>query len=679
MTFFLANPLFAWLLPLASLPVLFHLFFKLKKRPRIFPTLMFFDQIDPKLSARRQIRHWLVLLLRTLFIFFLLLALARPTGLVGGLGGGGNISVVLLLDNSGSMSGPPLKTALEAARTLAGNLRAADTVGIVTLVEDPTVALPDGLDSDKTTIKTALERIQPTEASGHPAAALQRAFALLETSDATRHEIHIFTDAQQTEWGQPLTALRPPRAGTTLTVHRFPNPLTTAGNAALTRLEWPARRLLAGRIIPLRVTAANPTDREVGVRLHWADDADNRGAVELALPARSEKIVTLLLPATTAGRHWAQVWLEGDGFEADNRAGATFVCAERSPVLFLGAPADFGFLPLAVSPTADGALSGLLPAFGTLADVADKKPLLVVASWDQANALREHLESGGNVLLTPGASSTLPDWLQVAADPLESPPKGAPVLLHRFDAAVFNDLRDDKGEVSLRGVRALRFHPLRPHDESASVFGLDDGRSLFLERRHGDGVLFVSGIGFDATWSTLPLKAGFLAIAQNMALAQADPPEPVQLAGHRPAAGNPGEALTVRSLAGSPLQWAGDAAQPPVIPRAGIYQWQTGNQTRYLGLRSADAEGRPKFIGGGDLPALAGLNYTVRDFSGLEAFGQQTTQMRRGLDLFLPLLLLALVMWALEAWAANPLPRRPVSPAGVAPISAAAEPLAEAR
>ena len=76
MTFLLANPLFIWLLPAAGLPILFHLFFKLKKRPRVFPTLMFFEQIDPQLSARRQIRHWLVLLLRTLFLLFLLLALA---------------------------------------------------------------------------------------------------------------------------------------------------------------------------------------------------------------------------------------------------------------------------------------------------------------------------------------------------------------------------------------------------------------------------------------------------------------------------------------------------------------------------------------------------------------------------------------------------------------------------
>jgi hypothetical protein len=660
MTWLLVNPLFAWLLPLASVPVLFHLFFKLKKRPRVFPTLMFFDQIDPKLSARRQIRQWLVLLLRTLFLFFLLLALARPMWLLGG--GGGRVAVVLVVDNSGSMSGPLLKTATEAARSLAGNLEANDTVGVVTLVDDPTVALPAGLDSDKAVIKTALERIVTTEASGQPVAALQRAFALLEASDATRFEVHIFTDAQETEWGRAAGELRPPRAGTTLTLHRLANPLAAAANLSVTSVEVPAKRLLAGRALALQVTVANPGATDAGARLNWTDDADNKGTLELAVPARAEKTVPVLLPPASAGRHWVQLWLEGDGFEADNKAGVSFACAERSPVLFLGLPGDFGFLPLALSPAAEGALSGLVPVFGTADDIARKKPLLVVAPWDRADDVRNYLEQGGNVLLTPGP--TVPEWLELTADPLETPPQGAPVLLYRFNAAVLADLLDDKGQVSFRGVKAWRFHPLRPRDEQAGVFGLDDGRALFLERRLGAGMLFVSGTGFDATWSTLPLKSGFLAIAQSMALAQAEKPEPLLVAGHKPLAGQANVPLMVRSLAGSPLQWAGDASQPPVIPRAGIYEIQTESATRYLGVRSASAEGVAQFIGTGTVPALAGLNYTVRDFTDLATFLRQTIQIRRGLDLFLPLLLLAMVMLALEAWAANPLPRKaPAAPA----------------
>ena len=38
----LLAPLFAWLLPLALLPVIFHLFFRIRKQPRPFPSLLSF-------------------------------------------------------------------------------------------------------------------------------------------------------------------------------------------------------------------------------------------------------------------------------------------------------------------------------------------------------------------------------------------------------------------------------------------------------------------------------------------------------------------------------------------------------------------------------------------------------------------------------------------------------------
>ena len=82
MNFTLVHSFFAWLLPLASLPIIFHLFYRIKKRPRPFSTLMFFHRIDPRLSARRKIMEWIVLALRTLLILFLLMALGAPCPMV---------------------------------------------------------------------------------------------------------------------------------------------------------------------------------------------------------------------------------------------------------------------------------------------------------------------------------------------------------------------------------------------------------------------------------------------------------------------------------------------------------------------------------------------------------------------------------------------------------------------
>ena len=96
-------PIFLYILPLAGLPVIFHLIMKQKKRTVVFSTLMFFHRTDPKLNSHRKIRQWLLLMMRILLIALMLLALSRPE-FVTLMGLGGKISVVAIVDNSASMS-----------------------------------------------------------------------------------------------------------------------------------------------------------------------------------------------------------------------------------------------------------------------------------------------------------------------------------------------------------------------------------------------------------------------------------------------------------------------------------------------------------------------------------------------------------------------------------------------
>ncbi|MFC1637156.1 VWA domain-containing protein, partial [Planctomycetota bacterium] len=120
-------PIFLTLLPTAGLPVLFHLFLKQKKRQILFPTLMFFYRTDPRLNSRRKIHQWLLLLMRVLLIAFILLALSRPS-FQSTAPLGGTISVVAIVDNSGSMSETvgddktKLELAVEGTRKLISSL-----------------------------------------------------------------------------------------------------------------------------------------------------------------------------------------------------------------------------------------------------------------------------------------------------------------------------------------------------------------------------------------------------------------------------------------------------------------------------------------------------------------------------------------------------------------------------
>jgi len=674
------NPLFLSLLPLAALPVLFHLFFRLKKSPRVFPTLMFFHRIDPQLNARRRLREWLILLLRTLLILFVLLALARPVWF--GLGKEGSVAVALVIDNSGSMSGPGpdgrsrLREAVDAARGLVGQLRDRDSAGIVLLVNDPVVPPPGGLTPDKAVLRNALDRIGETEASGSVAAALERAVALFDGSPATHFEIHILSDLQREKWRQPPVKLRPPRAGTSLVVHQISAPNPPKSNVGITDVRVPAKIILAGRRLPFEVQLASTTDGESHVHLNWLADAGGGGGEEVSVPANGEKTVSLTLDPQNAGFRWVSLQLEGDDFEADNRAFAGFNCEEKKSVVFAGAPADFGQLPLAVSPGGEGKMSGLIPSFVEAANFADTPVAggFAVLTWDSFATdaaarwagLKRWLDAGGGALIVPataggGYFGSPPDWVASPPGFGQSVSNGLALTVLDRTHPIFNDLREANGGVALRNVKVFRFCPLAAATNAAPLLGLEDGRALLTEQKIGRGRLFACGLAFDSAWSTLTLKPAFLALAQNLVLtpgggaANVTPlvaGEPLRL----PLTADP--VVEVQSLGGGPLDWKGKLSQLTTLPRAGVYAVRSETETSYVTVRSADKEGRQQFITDRSLPALGALAYAVKPFNGGDSLVSEFKRLEKSLDLSPLLLLLALLALAAEGWLANPVPQK---------------------
>jgi len=696
------NPFFLSLLPLAALPVLFHLFFRLKKSPRAFSTLMFFHRIDPQLNARRRLREWLILLLRTLLILFLLLALARPVWL--GIGKQGSVAVALVIDNSGSMSGmggdgrTKLAEAVDAARGIVGQLHDRDSAGIVLLVDDPVVPLLPGMSSDKSALRNALDHIGETEASGSVAAAMERAGNLFNGSTATHFEIHVLSDLQQEKWNQPPVNLQPPRAGTSLVVHDMPSPNAPKSNVSITGVKVPAKIILSGRRLPLEVHFASTTATEGRVRLNWLTDAGNGHSDEVIVPPHAEKTVNLTLEPQNSGFRWVSLRIEGDDFDADNRAFTGFNCQEKKSVVFAGKPGDFGQLPLAISPGGEGKLSGLIPSFVDAANFADDQNAgsFAALTWNSFGAeaavrwavLKRFLEAGGSALLLPATGAPAqfgppPDWLASVPGTLQSVSNGLALTVLDKTHAMFNEIRDESGGVGLHNVKVFQFCPLRsspvmgvgnadrnvraPSPKVMPVLGLEDGRALFTEQKVGRGRLFASGFAFDSAWSTLTLKPAFIAMAQNLVLAQtgAETNLIALTAGEPLRIPLPADtAVQVQSLGGSPLDWKGKLSQLATLPRSGVYAVRSDKDTSYVAVRSSDKEGRQQFVANGALPALGKLAYTVKDFSGGDALVSEFKRLEKSLDLSPWLLLLALLALAAEGWLANPLPLKARAAAG---------------
>ena len=101
------NPLIWWGLPLVLLPVLIHLFNRLRHRKLPWAAMMFLRMANRKSTRYAKVRQWLVLLFRVLAVLMLLFVLSRPHagGLPGWMFSNKPDVVVIILDRSPSMDG----------------------------------------------------------------------------------------------------------------------------------------------------------------------------------------------------------------------------------------------------------------------------------------------------------------------------------------------------------------------------------------------------------------------------------------------------------------------------------------------------------------------------------------------------------------------------------------------
>lgn len=673
------NPLFLWLLPLAALPVVFHLFLRVRKRTRPFSTLMFFERADPRLSARKKLREWLALVLRVLCILLLLSALARPV--VRGWGGGGDVNAVLLVDNSASMSGrgvadrTKLEHALDAASAFASGLRANDAASVVLLVADPGVPLPEGPVSEPEALRTVVDRIGETEAEGAPARALRDALDRVEAGSAARRELHIFSDFQHNEWGRVPSgeALRSSMAA--VLAHRIGSVPLGSGNLSVADISLPERRIVAGRPTAGTVAVRNPTREDGGGRLNTGDDTDARSSRALQVPPGETRFVPVRLEPLAAGLHWLHVWIEDDGFSADNQAYTAYVASERETVLLVGAPEDFALLPAALSPAGDGALSGLRPVFRAPVELdaalRQEQPVMVVSTWRGVESgaateplLKAYVEEGGVLLLLPamagGFTGAAAEWTGGRLAPAVTPGAGESVTFYEQEEDVWRDLKDPKGEIILRRVRVFRGHPVALSAGARPLALLPDGRPILTERRLGGGVVFGCGVALDAGWSNLPLRSGVLALVQGLALLRPPPMGDVISLAAGEALSGPrfdSEALRVKALAGATLEWQGHGADFGVFARAGVYSVESGEDRFHVAVRAAAGEGRDRYVPGETIPALGGLEHRVLAYRDAESLTRTIARLRSGVDLFLPLLLLSLAAALGEGWIVNPVAR----------------------
>jgi hypothetical protein len=672
-----------------------------RQRKRIlFSTKLFFHRVSPRLTIHRKLREAMLLAARMLLITLLLLALARLTltGIGNILGLGGNQAAIVIIDNSASMAGSvkeakglKFKTAIEGARTLLANMEEGAKAGIVMLVPDPGAGQQGSMTTKRQLLLDYLDKLRGTEATGDPVRSLLRAMSLLkEAAPSGGGSIHVFTDLQESEWkSQRMTAMTV-RENVRVFFHRIPTAPAKLPNVCLTSARISSRRILPRQPYFVEVLLRNDGDRDVEITV-------NRNDSEHAIPdgkkvtidAGSKKRVRLGFRSQAPGHHWTRVWIEGDGFKGDNRALVSYICEPKGSIYLVGdeKAGEFGLLPLAFSPHGDGRYTSLVPSFCTLEQlqgrIEQKKPMLVVLKWSDARSLddkndallKKYTEEGGHLFVLPAVAGGAPSgdppaWLGAATGNLAVLKEAAPLQVPNDMSEFWSDLRGPGGRVRFGGTFVKRCYPLSLKTDSGydPLLSAGNERVVMAIRKLGRGQVTVSGIAFAgrrtgvAEWSTIPRKKAFPVMVQPIALGAVSSlaSESVSLvAGNAPRAlSGTEDQLNITTLVGDQVDWSGSRDQVPILVRGGAYVVRMGQREMCLSVIPSDAEGSEAFIKGSKVTAMGEIPHEVRDLSDGENFRDELESSVAGMELYLPLLLLAVAALIVEGLLGSPSPRR---------------------
>ncbi len=466
------------LVALAAIPVVIHILSRLRLKRAEFPSLLLLTTAKRERFSWVRLKELLLLIFRTLALLGLLLALARPyvRHRLPGLGRANDL--IVIIDDSYSMSKPSQwQRALAVARELLNSLGPGRRAALLVASQ----SAPSGYSplSTPNSLLTVLDSLKPSYSAATLESALKRAVEMARPAHA---EVAVVTDLQAR--AMPSNWQPPADVPVVLVSVAAPN----GDNAGVTRLYTAGRFPVAGQATRIKADFVNygphPATRTAVLKLD-----DHREEQVVAIKPHSSATVTFETALSDSGYHVADVELRSDSLEPDNTRWLAFYQPQRLSVLILESPA--------------------VPA-RYLADAlgADSSSIFSLTTIPATEFGRYDLRRYATVVITDAAALSRPDWtrlgfyLQSGGSALimfGNPPFDSSLLAGRirflgssrpagFVSVASMDTAHPVLEIlSTADLSAARFYAHARLDPSAGriLARLSDGEPLMLDSENG--------------------------------------------------------------------------------------------------------------------------------------------------------------------------------------------------
>lgn len=560
------SPAFLIGLPLVAVPVIIHLLSKRQQKKISWGAMRFLMQAATRKRRLFRLTDLLLLLLRTAAFLFFICALARPLLPATWLGGAVPREVILVLDQSMSMSRKAgdstlFELQLQKANALLDDLKGSDTVRVLLAGESPEWLTTDSLPATGSALRklrAQINELKPTLGSADLIACVREAADLEAPKDRSARVIVVISDGQRfgwraderAVWAAVQSRIKQAAIPTSVSLQFLPAEDAPA-NLCVNKVE--TLRPFGAIHQPLTFTASvqnHSQDPSAATLLTWRVNGQPAGVTTVPeLAPGANTTLSLGHQFDSAGAVDVTCHLEAvDELAADNQARLLVEIYERLPVLLVEDPVssealenDAPFVLAALGAANTEAKREWRSVFEPT--VVDSRALastdlnkfrcVVLSNVRNLSApaiekLEAYAQNGGGVWLALGSQTderafndtVYRGGLGLAPMKLNAA-VGDPNDREKFfsvraasDAHPATMLLADFQRLDLDRARIYRryqFDPFSGKDVSV-LLQAQGGDPVAIERKLGRGRVIVQAIPLGVSWSTLPLCQAYVAM-----------------------------------------------------------------------------------------------------------------------------------------------------------------------
>ena len=567
------NPFTIWATLAAigvAVPIIIHLLYRKNRKETDWAAMELLRRALVVRSGQIKLEDFIILLLRCLTLLLLAAALLRPILKDSDLIGDQKVGMVVAIDDSLSMNHGAttrFENAIEKARQVIGTSQPGDKISIVFLnersIDDPNKIPLRAADYDPTKINSILDEAKKSGASNHQSN-LENSIPLLkemsEEMKAGTKEIHIITDAQQSDWNGLSSEAKGMLAEIPASIYILPVNSENDDNRSITSLKYVSGSLNNSGVARFEATVKNfgTNDANSG-NIEFYQDGNLVSRQTLGvIDSGSSKVIPFLANYNKPGDLSITAKISKDNLSEDNfrnivvnvRPGIRVLCATDSVNEGLSNSTNgLFFLENALRLRSSDEEVGIQVTSVDSSDLTLEKlndyDIIILAnvsspSIEIANRLKTFTENGGGLILFAGENINAEKYGQTFGTTSESI---LPAIIgNKKTASEENEnlysldvptsdhplatVIRSMSEEMINGAKIKSLVELQPTQGSQVILSLVEDKSpVLVSKEVGNGSVILCSTSADRSWSDMVLHPIYAIMIQQAVTTTTSRPE----------------------------------------------------------------------------------------------------------------------------------------------------------